>query len=119
MNISILHWLGFEFVDLRCEAGPDGTATAQADDVFACAALKIVFFTAGVEFIRTRDLKVLDACDIVVLLTDGFTPWPTRKDLQKKSLIVVLCGKDNAVPPPEYRYPTVVVDQEGAKTIAK
>jgi hypothetical protein len=35
MNISILHWLGFEFVDLRCEAGPDGTATAQADDVFA------------------------------------------------------------------------------------
>ena len=62
---------------------------------------------------------VKDACDIVVLLTDGYTPWPTRKDLQKKSLIVVCCGHDPATPPPEYRYPTVVVDQEGAKTIAK
>ncbi len=35
MNISILHWLGFEFVDIRCEAHPDGSTTAQAKDVFA------------------------------------------------------------------------------------
>jgi enamine deaminase RidA (YjgF/YER057c/UK114 family) len=35
MNISILHWLGFEFVDIRCEADPNGTNAAQADDVFA------------------------------------------------------------------------------------
>ena len=35
MNISILNWLGFEFVDIRCEANPDSTTTAQAEDVFA------------------------------------------------------------------------------------
>ena len=35
MNISVLHWLGFEFVDMRCEANPDGTTAAQAEDVFA------------------------------------------------------------------------------------
>ncbi len=35
MNISILHWLGFEFVDLRCEADPGGATAAQAEDVFA------------------------------------------------------------------------------------
>ncbi len=35
MNISILHWLGFEFVAIRCEADPDNTTAAQAEDVFA------------------------------------------------------------------------------------
>ena len=35
MNISILNWLGFEFVDIRCEANPDSTTAAQAEDVFA------------------------------------------------------------------------------------
>ncbi len=35
MNISILHWLEFEFVDIRCEANPDSTTAAQAEDVFA------------------------------------------------------------------------------------
>ena len=35
MNIEILHWLGFEFVVIRCEAQPGGTATAQAEDVLA------------------------------------------------------------------------------------
>ena len=35
MNISVLHWLGFEFVDIRCEADPDGTTAAQAENVFA------------------------------------------------------------------------------------
>ena len=35
MNISILNWLGFEFVEFRCEAEPGGSATAQAEDVFA------------------------------------------------------------------------------------
>jgi enamine deaminase RidA (YjgF/YER057c/UK114 family) len=39
VNISILNWLGFEFIEFRCEAEPGGSAAAtpaaQAEDVFA------------------------------------------------------------------------------------
>ncbi len=35
MYISHLDWLGFEFVEIRCEAAPGGSATEQAEDVFA------------------------------------------------------------------------------------
>jgi enamine deaminase RidA (YjgF/YER057c/UK114 family) len=34
MTISIVHWLGFEFIDIRCEADPDSSPAAQAEDVF-------------------------------------------------------------------------------------
>lgn len=34
MNISILHWLGFEFLNIRCEAAPASTTADQAEDVF-------------------------------------------------------------------------------------
>jgi enamine deaminase RidA (YjgF/YER057c/UK114 family) len=55
MHISILHWLGFEFVDIRCEANPDGAIEAQAEDVFTQCRNGMERFGLGLEdTVRSR-----------------------------------------------------------------
>jgi len=55
MNVSILHWLGFEFVDIRCEANPGGAIAAQAEDVFAQCRGGLERFGLGLEdTVRSR-----------------------------------------------------------------
>ena len=49
MHVSIVHWLGFEFVDIRCEANPDGELAAQAEDVFARCRGALARFGLGFE----------------------------------------------------------------------
>jgi enamine deaminase RidA (YjgF/YER057c/UK114 family) len=49
MHVSILHWLGFEFVDIRCEADPDVHVEAQAEDVFAQCRGALARFGLGFE----------------------------------------------------------------------
>lgn len=55
MRISILHWLGFEFLDLRCEAEQGASAEAQAEDVFAQARRALAEHGLGFEHnVRSR-----------------------------------------------------------------
>lgn len=55
MKISMLHWLGFEFLDLSCEANPNITTTAQAEDVFAQCRGGLARFGLGLEdTVRSR-----------------------------------------------------------------
>ena len=55
MHISVLHWLGFEFVEIRCEADPDRDLAGQAEDVFARCRGGLERFGLGVaDTVRSR-----------------------------------------------------------------
>ena len=55
MNITILHWLGFEFVEISCEADPGAATAAQAQDVFAQCRGGLDRFGLGLEdTVRSR-----------------------------------------------------------------
>ena len=58
---------------------------------------------------------IASSAEIVVLITDGYTDWPSRRDLKSKSFIVVLVGEGAAKPPAEMNWPTVEVDEQGAR----
>jgi predicted metal-dependent peptidase len=42
-------------------------------------------------------------CDVIILLTDGYTPWPTRQEMPRQQLIVGLVGEHHAQAPDHIR----------------
>lgn len=59
--------------------------TFHADEVLACALLRILPSFANSEIVRTRDPKELDSCDIVVDVGGVFDPEAKRFDHHQKS----------------------------------
>jgi len=75
--------------------------TFHADEVLACALLKILPSFANSEIVRTRDPKTLDTCDIVVDVGGVFDPATKRFDHHQKSFTHSLNSLDA-----KYKYVT-------------
>eukprot|EP00088_Acartia_fossae_P014697 TRINITY_DN1789_c0_g2_i2.p1 TRINITY_DN1789_c0_g2~~TRINITY_DN1789_c0_g2_i2.p1 ORF type:complete len:333 (+),score=41.60 TRINITY_DN1789_c0_g2_i2:42-1040(+) len=73
--------------------------TFHADEVLACALLKILPKYKDSEIVRTRDPKVLETCDIVVDVGGEFVPEKQRFDHHQKSFTHTMNSLD-----PKYKY---------------
>lgn len=73
--------------------------TFHADEVLACALLKILPKYKESEIVRTRDPAVLDTCDIVVDVGGEFNAEKNRFDHHQKSFTQTMNSLD-----PKYKY---------------